>query len=304
MLSEVRDRDVVNIPVTMPTVIAKHGFPTVHELDWKSTSTSPHPHTSHPVTQSQKKSLFARHFDSQSPEHFGFELKPTNQMLSVERDKIKPFGILTTPQQPVATPTQYEATPTSDEGARFSSTASAAWAGLLSSAHDDIKPTLISGEGLVAAGVSRETAREEVGKIHTENVERLLAASREELLAERERVEHVLGAGLVAFLRERGTQQRKEESGREEGAGEGGGGGQVEMEAEEKGRDETGTVAPPGWLHMDEVEREKMEWMTDVLPENEVSVSQGAVSLSTYRLACGASMQPLLPPNPHRMEGL
>ena len=300
MLSEIRDRDVVNIPVTMPTVITKHGFPTVHELDWKSTSTSPHPHTSHPVTQSQKKSLFARHFDSQSPEHFGFELKPTNQMLSVERDKIKPFGILTAPQQPVATPTQYEATPTSDEGARFSSTASAAWTGLLSSAHDDIKSTLISGEGLVAAGVSREMAREEVGKIHAENVERLLAASRDELLVERERVEQVLGEGLVAFLRERSVQQRKEESGREEG----GGGGQVEMEAKEKGRDETGTVAPPGWLHMDEVEREKMEWMTDVLSENEVSVSQGAVSLSTYRLACDASIQPLLLPDPRRMEGL
>ena len=158
-------------------------------------------------------------------------------------------------------------------------------------------------------GVSVDTAREEVEKIHSENVERLAAATEEELLLEKERVEQVLGAHLVAFLK-RKTEQKMEgpgalveggggevememergESG--DGVTEGGGeevemergesgdgvikgsGGEMKMESDSVEREATGTVVPPGWLHMDEVEKEKMEWMVDVLPETKASFYQ------------------------------
>lgn len=139
----------------------------------------------------------------------------------------------------------------------------------------------------MTAGVSVEVARKEVGKIHQENVERLATATQEELLAERQRVEGLLGNDLVAFLTRRSQEkeERVEDCGSEverenvverptEGGGvevEGGGGSDV-MEGEE--REATGTVAPHGWINMDVVEKEKMEWMTDVLPENTASFYQ------------------------------
>ena len=62
-------------------------------------------------------------------------------------------------------------------------------------------PTLVSGEGLVSGvGVSgREGAgpgagpEQEVQRIHEENVERLRGLSEEEILQEKERIEHALG---------------------------------------------------------------------------------------------------------------
>lgn len=267
VLSAIRERRTGDSPVAMPTRIATRGFPTVHELDWKSVGGA--------SSLKPKKSLFACHYDNHTPEFFG--MTSSSQTPPVEeRDKIQPFILQpsTKPHPPPLHDPQHKATPT--ERDQFASTASEAWSSLLR------PPSLVSGEGLVRAGVSVEVARQEVGKIHQENMERLATVTQEELLAERQRVEGVLGNDLVAFLRKRSRRKEERVEEREveredvaERSMEGGG---VEMEGgegngvmEEEEREATGTVAPHGWLHMDVVEKEKMEWMTDVLPENTAS---------------------------------
>ena len=306
----------------MPTRITKHGFPTVHKLDWKTVTGAPsHPHTiTHSHPPNKKKSLFAQHYDNHSPELFGFEFKPTNETTPTDRDKVQPFSL--TVHTPPPTDVRCEATPTTSEGVQFASTASQAWTHLLTSPPITPSPvppslstpSLISGEGLVSMGVSEESAREEVSKIHSENVQRLVSASREELLAERERVEQTLGAELVAFLKRRTGQRKMVTEGggggevgmgrggcvREGRVGEGdgevemggdegvrrGSGGDVEMggsedvtggSGREVGRGDTGAVVPSGWLHMDTVEKEKMEWMSDILPETQVRSSSASI---------------------------
>ena len=293
----------------MPTRMTKYGFPTVRELDLKDTHhTSPPSHPHNPHSQPLKKmSLFAQQFDSHAPEYFGIStphsLPPTSTPHSLPPSTTIPHTIpatrSTVAQQSLTTPTLSEATPTQSEDAptsgstQFSSPASQALAGLLSS------PGLVSGEGLVQRGVSWGGARKEVAKIHSENMERLSALSEEELLQEKRRVEQVLGPELVAFLKERAQQRRdegKEEVriGMEEEQEEEEESSMEEEEEEEDrggGREETGVVAPSGWLHMDKVEREKMEWMTDVVPE-------GKVCGGTHSLS---ALHPSL--SPRRREG-
>lgn len=52
---------------------------------------------------------------------------------------------------------------------------------------------MISGEGLVSVGVSPDAAKEEVTKIHQENVKRLSGFSEEDILKEKERIQQTLG---------------------------------------------------------------------------------------------------------------
>ena len=56
-----------------------------------------------------------------------------------------------------------------------------------------LESSLISGEGLVSVGVSSSAAREEVTRIHRENVERLSGFSEGEILKEKERIQQTLG---------------------------------------------------------------------------------------------------------------
>ncbi len=161
--------------------------------------------------------------------------------------------------QPVTAPSTRE----SSVRGEFSSEASRTWDRFVSS-------QLISGAGLVKVGVSPEAAHGEVGKIHRENVERLSGMLEEEILQERERIEQVLGPNLVSFMRAR--------RGREGGAG----GGEVPptvAHGGEEGREkelamEEGEPPPSGWLHMDAVEREKMERMTGVPTHGQASQVQ------------------------------
>ena len=300
MMADIQDRDVIDSLVSMPTRMTRHGFPSVHELDMSSPPrTSSHPH--------KKKSLFARHFDNHPPEYFGFEFKPSNQVTPVERDKVQP---LTAPQKvSQATPTSSEGIKfASTASETWTNLLDSVPSPNPSPSSLTSLPSLISGEGL---GLSRETAVAEVRKIHDENVLRLAEASREELLSERERVQQVLGPELVDFLKKR-TREGTRGDMRGEG-GEDRGGGKVERGGEDRGgekverggedcggekmerggekmerggeeeegrredcgggRGETDVIVPPGWLHMEEVEREKMEWMTDVLPDAESQAS-------------------------------
>ena len=271
-LAEIRDHDITDKPIAMPTWMTSRGFPSVQQLDWESVARDSETSAK---SQNKKKSLFAKQFETHSPEFFGFEFKPTNQTQATDRDKVQPFDLSSSASLPSETP------PTSEESARFESTASQTWTNLLGDTdsthcHAFSSPSLISGAGLEGSGVSREAAAEEVRKIHSENVRRLTEASDGELRRERERVEQVLGPELVAFLkRDKMVLAGKEGDGEmvegngvvgegEMGEGEMGDG---EMGEGERERDETGTVVPAaGWVHMEEVEREKIEWMTDVLP--------------------------------------
>ena len=245
IVSDIQDRSVVDRLVTMPTWMTSRGFPSVQRLDSVS-----------PTHTGKKKSLFAQQCDSHSPNFFGVDFKPTNQMQPFDRDRVQPFN-----SEPFG-----EAPPTSNKSTQFASTASQAWTGLLDSGpcHAFSSPSLISGEGLMGSEVNREAAAEDVEKIHLENVQRLGEVSETELRAEKLRIEQTLGPELIAFLKMRS--RGREEGGEDEGRGRRG----IEeegMETGEKGgRGEMGVVAPAAWVHMDEVERDKMEWMADILP--------------------------------------
>lgn len=113
----------------------------------------------------------------------------TTEGASLEHSTSKPGG--STPQSSIASSEllpQTENTGSRDSlpKAQFASEASHAWEQFLQSG-------LVTGEGLVSVGVSREGAREEVAKIHHENVERLSALSEGEILEEQERIKQVLG---------------------------------------------------------------------------------------------------------------
>ncbi len=62
--------------------------------------------------------------------------------------------------------------------------------------------SLISGEGLMSVGASKEAAKEEVMKIHEENVQQLSSLSEEERKKERENIVQQLGKKykIVKFL--------------------------------------------------------------------------------------------------------
>lgn len=274
----------------MPTRPARHGFPTVHELvDVTATgqplqiagpSTAP---TSgwdgREVGRRGGASLFAQQFDSHSPEFFGIE---SEQLFlspgSVTQDRVEPVAVMTVSKpggreahqrelesvgtQPVSVGASSadglsESLVThKDPSAReeFASEASRVWDRFVAS-------QLISGEGLVKVGVAEDVAREEVMKIHRENVERLSGVSEQELLQERERVEQVLGPSLVAFLRARRRKEVEDPVGvLQQMATTGGERREGEQMDDSKGSSQDG----PGWLHMNTVEREKMEWMMDV----------------------------------------
>ena len=282
-LVEIRDHDITDKPVAMPTWMTSRGFPSVQQLDWESVARDSETSAK---SQNKKKSLFAKQFETHSPEFFGFEFKPTNQTQATDRDKVRPFDLSSSGSLPSETP------PTSEESAQFESTASQTWTNLLGDTdsahcHAFSSPSLISGAGLEGSGVSHEAAAEEVRKIHSENVQRLTEASEGELRRERERVEQVLGPELVAFLKRR-SRDKMVLAGKEgdgvvgEGEGEMGDG---EMGEGERERDETGTVVPAaGWVHMEEVEREKIEWMTDVLP-TDLQVNTHSIYLSKLCLS-------------------
>ena len=60
--------------------------------------------------------------------------------------------------------------------------------------------SLISGEGLVSVGVASDAAKDELTKIHRENVQRLAGFSEEEILQEKERIEKTLGTYRCSLL--------------------------------------------------------------------------------------------------------
>ena len=63
-----------------------------------------------------------------------------------------------------------------------------------------LESSFISGEGLVSVGVPSDAAKEEVAKIHQENVERLSGFSEEEILKEKERIQQTLGMYYTCIL--------------------------------------------------------------------------------------------------------
>lgn len=167
----------------------------------------------------------------------------------------------------------------------------------------------------MSAGGSEDTVQSDIGKIHQENVDRLSRLSATEILQEKEQIEMALGKtssaecaqrllllllllflgpDLLAFLKKSGQKQTTS-------CKEGGGSlpgekiapvvqgvqkrgaevqGMVGTQAKLEGRE---VVVPPGgWLHMDVLEKEKLEWMTDVplvSPKTELDKAESRFSL-------------------------
>ena len=81
------------MPISLPTRLTSHGFPTVHELDLETISRATKAPSEGVVKK--KKSLFAQQFESHSPEYFGLELHTPLQMPSVQRDVVEPVSLST-----------------------------------------------------------------------------------------------------------------------------------------------------------------------------------------------------------------
>ncbi|NXD07862.1 RPAP1 protein, partial [Nothocercus nigrocapillus] len=156
------------------------------------------------------------------------------------------------------------------------------------------RPCIITGEGL-----GSEKSEQEVQAIHKENLEKLQSMSQEEILQERERLLAQLDSSLVAFLKSRrdgNEDQKKElkEQNRLEESLETVPMAQHNVEAstflqesdmEESLKKEENTIVEltdnlplkpkKEWIHMDNVEFEKLEWMKDLPPPRQKKTKKG-----------------------------
>ncbi|KAM6444679.1 RNA polymerase II-associated protein 1 [Rhynochetos jubatus] len=158
-------------------------------------------------------------------------------------------------------------------------------------------PCLITGEGL-----GSQKSEQEVQAIHKENLEKLRSMSEEEILQEQERLQAQLDSSLVAFLKSRRggkesqkkelkmEQNRPEESVESLPVAQHGVGLSVSMQElgleesvrkEEKMKveitdDDDLPVKPKKeWIHMDNVELEKLEWMKDLPSPRQKKTKKG-----------------------------
>ncbi|NWJ09131.1 RPAP1 protein, partial [Crypturellus undulatus] len=158
------------------------------------------------------------------------------------------------------------------------------------------RPCIITGEGL-----GSEKSEQEVQAIHKENLEKLQSMSQEEILQERERLLAQLDSSLVAFLKSRrdGNENqrkkglKKEQNRPEEpletvpvaqhniGASPSLQGSDMEesLMKEENTKVEITDNLPvkpkKEWIHMDNVEFEKLEWMKDLPPARQKKTKKG-----------------------------
>ncbi|NXY81166.1 RPAP1 protein, partial [Alcedo cyanopectus] len=147
------------------------------------------------------------------------------------------------------------------------------------------QPCLITGEGL-----GNQNSEQEAQAIHRENLEKLQSMSKEEILQEQERLLSQLDSSLVTFLKARRggpggqnkelkmEQNRLEEFVESQPVSQHGVGSSLTLQEsalEESGRkeekrnveitDDDLPVKPrKEWIHMDNVEFEKLEWMKDL----------------------------------------
>ncbi|XP_075701016.1 RNA polymerase II-associated protein 1 [Rhinoderma darwinii] len=144
------------------------------------------------------------------------------------------------------------------------------------------KSCLVTGEGLRSS-----TSHEEAERIHKENVEKLKALSQEEIIQERDRLTSQLDPKLVAFLRskrENRTSQENKSTAEEPKT--------VQMEhphcstvtnSSEKTSEnpvlpsvDSLPVKPQKeWIHMDNVEFEKLEWVKDLPQTRQTKTKKG-----------------------------
>ncbi|NWH59321.1 RPAP1 protein, partial [Geococcyx californianus] len=158
------------------------------------------------------------------------------------------------------------------------------------------RPCLITGEGL-----GNQKSKQEVQAIHEENLAKLRSMSEEEILQEQERLLAQLDSGLVAFLKSQrgGNEGQKKEQKMEQNRPEEfveslpvaqfGVGSSLctqELSLEESIRKEENTkeeiteddlpVKPKKeWIHMDNVEFEKLEWMKDLPSPRQKKTKKG-----------------------------
>ncbi|XP_028409671.1 RNA polymerase II-associated protein 1-like [Dendronephthya gigantea] len=148
-------------------------------------------------------------------------------------------------------------------------------------------PTLITGEGLNDGDANQSAAAmAEIHKIHAENVEKLSSMSEKEILEEQAKLQQMLDPSILKFLQERRKQQQSTSTTKDnsllgeddEGidtmnlvddgtAGESQEKSKVEKDVEGlvgMANDILGTNISEKWLHMDQVEPEKLEWMKDL----------------------------------------
>ncbi|XP_023568392.1 RNA polymerase II-associated protein 1 [Octodon degus] len=149
---------------------------------------------------------------------------------------------------------------------------------LLGSSHTFQRPHLITGKGL-----SSQEAEQEVRTIHEENVARLQAMAPEEILQEQQQLLAQLDPSMIAFLRSHG--HNHEQAGKKVSEEQRPGGPSVPMTQEEPtvsvsaSEPRQDSELEPGapalklpmtphkeWLHMDNVELEKLHWTQDLPP--------------------------------------
>ncbi|NXI57767.1 RPAP1 protein, partial [Chloroceryle aenea] len=158
------------------------------------------------------------------------------------------------------------------------------------------QPCLITGEGL-----GNQNSEQEAQAIHKENLEKLRSMSEEEILQERERLLSQLDSSLVAFLKSRHggnkgqSKELKMEQTRPEKClgshpvAQPGVGSYLSMQESSLGEsvmkeenknvkmtDDDLPVKPrKEWIHMDNVEFEKLEWMKDLPSSQQKKTKKG-----------------------------
>lgn len=167
-----------------PPRYTRGGFPSVQALEPTGVAME----SSKSGIESVKKSLFSQQFEAHGPSYFGVE--PGGR----EQEPVTEGEAEEDPNEKASIGERSVSLPCCGQLLSI-----ATMYAVLSSLMQNVSifrldfSSLISGVGLVSVGVSLEAAKDEVIKIHEENVERLSSLSEEEIKKERERIQQQIG---------------------------------------------------------------------------------------------------------------
>ncbi|XP_011403848.2 PREDICTED: RNA polymerase II-associated protein 1-like isoform X2 [Amphimedon queenslandica] len=172
------------------------------------------------------KSLFAQQFDSQN---VSLSTPEAMEGEGGERDKIEPLVAQVKERLFISDKTIVD-----------------------TNSHAFAQSRLISGDGLRDVGATPLEVEKELSSIHTENTQRLVAMTEQELIEEKGKMEKLLGPQLVAFLQSRAKTKLTKAP-------------PPVVPVPQTSLSSLGTSSDQSkWLHMNVEEKEKTRWMEDV----------------------------------------
>nr|XP_006816565.1 PREDICTED: RNA polymerase II-associated protein 1-like [Saccoglossus kowalevskii] len=248
VLSDIIERDIRDVPVYLPRAM-NQAFPSAFHRGKQDDKRLKD------VPEKKRPSLFAQHFSRTKPSEFGMisEMKQvevpnvTSKIHSKTIDNVRNIA-----KNPESNESGQEEKMEVEENA----------VGQMASL--PVTPLVITGEGLDQVESSKEAI-----KIHKENLTKLSEMPEAEILAEQKQLKSMLDPNIVAFLASKKQKTTSspsmDTSNAETTAKIPHGNEQVVEQTMSSPKSGTSPITSrKGWVHMDTVEKEKLEWMQEV----------------------------------------